>query len=53
MKVKRTSFNMPIKIHERLKLISVAKKVTQSELIEEYLKKGIEEDIELVRNLLD
>jgi predicted DNA-binding protein len=53
MEVKRTSFNMPTKIHERLKLISVAKKVTQSELIEEYLKYGIEKDINLVKNLLD
>jgi len=53
MEVKRTSFNMPIKIHEKLKLISVAKRVTQSELIEEYLREGINKDINLVKSLLE
>ena len=53
MEVKKTSMNIPIDIADKLKLIAVAKKVTQAELINDYLKKCIDEDIDLVKSLLE
>lgn len=53
MEVKKTSMNLPIDIANKLKIIAVAKKTTQAELISEYLKKGINEDIGLVKSLLE
>jgi predicted DNA-binding protein len=53
MEVKRTSFNMPIDIHNKLKMLAIAKKTTQSQLIEEYLREGIEKDKEALKKLID
>jgi predicted DNA-binding ribbon-helix-helix protein len=53
MEVKRTSFNLAIDVHNKLKMIAMARNITQSQLIDEYLKEGIAKDIELVKNFLE
>jgi predicted DNA-binding protein len=52
-KIKKTSINLPIDMSKKLKLLAIAKDTNQSELMKEYIKKGIENDIELAKNLLD
>ena len=53
MEIKRTSFNMPIDIHEKLKMLAIAKKTTQSQLIESYLREGIEKDKKMLKKLIE
>ena len=50
---KKTSFNLQIETLQKLKAIASLKNIPQVELLEDYLKKGIEEDKELLKRLID
>lgn len=50
---RKTSVNLPVELSKKLKLLAIVKDTNQSELIKEYVKKGIEEDEDLIKNVFD
>jgi len=52
-KTRVTSMRMSEEVRRKIKLIAATKGITQSQLMNEYLQKGIDSDIDLVKSLLE
>jgi hypothetical protein len=50
---KTTSFKLNINLVNKVKAIASIKEIQQSELVEEYLKGGVEKDKELLKKLIE
>jgi len=50
---KKTSVNLPADLSKKLKLLAIVKDTNQSEIIKEYIKKGLEQDKDLIKNVFD
>jgi hypothetical protein len=53
MKRKKTSYNLNIDLLNKVKAIANLKDIQQVELVEEYLKEGVEKDKEILKKLID
>jgi hypothetical protein len=53
MSRKKTSFNLKIEIIQKVKAIASLKDKSQLDLVEDYLKEGIEKDKDILKKLID
>jgi len=53
MEKKKTSYNLNIDLLNKLKAIASLKNIQQVELVEKYLKEGIEKDKEILKQLIE
>jgi len=50
---RKTSVNLPLELSKKLKLLAIVKDTNQSEIIKEYIKKGLKEDENLIKKAFD